>query len=143
MGVRHRAGRTKIFYNNGGIVSMAWVDKAVSVLKVVLKLGGYTVGAVIEVYNPALGALYESIFNSVVQTEALMGPGGGARKKEFALAGLQIGMPAIQYLFNQAGKPITNPALFAAGVEKIQDGIVDILNATGSLTKSPSDGQIG
>lgn len=118
---------------------MAWVDKAVSVLKTVLKLGGNTVGTVIDAYNPALGALYKSVLASVVQTEAVMGPGNGARKKELALVGVQIAMPAIQALFQAGGKSIVNPALFAAGVEKIQDGVVDIMNATGSLAKVPAD----
>lgn len=110
----------------------------VNVMKKVLKVGAQSVQDIIFAYNPVLGMLVQSIVTSVVQAEA----GGygaalaGIDKKQAALAALQVAMPAIAAAFTSAGKPIANPVLFAEGVEKLQDGLVAILNSTGEGTKA-------
>ena len=109
--------------------------KIVTVLKKVLMIGAQALPVVAATYSPALGTLVETVLHAVLVTEATPGAGKGVDKKAFALNAVQVAMPGIQYAFTAAGKPIVNAELFAAGVEKIQDGIVDILNATGETTK--------
>lgn len=109
----------------------------VNLLKKVLKVGAQTVQEIVTAYNPLLGTLLQTIVASVVHVEA----GGfgaalkGIDKKQAALAAVQVAMPSILAAFDRAGKPVNNPALFADGIEKIQDGLVDIFNSTGENAK--------
>lgn len=103
--------------------------------KTVLRIGASTVPDVVAAYNPPLGVLLRSVLSSVAITESQASATSGLTKKELALLGVQAGIPALEIAFSSAGKPIVNPELFASGIEKIQDGVVDILNATGDLAK--------
>lgn len=108
-----------------------------SVLKKVLSVGAQSVPSIVAAYNPALGALVGTVLNAVVVTEG----GGfgtalkGIDKRDAALVAATIAMPAIEKAFAAAGKPLRNQDLFSEGLAKLQEGIVDILNATGESNK--------
>lgn len=110
----------------------------VSLLKRVLMLGSKAVPSLVDAYSPVLGSLFTSLLQNIFFAEAKLGAKTGPDKKELALMIAQGAMPAVQVMLNAAGKPIKNPALFAEGVEKIQDGLVDLLNATGDGAKEPA-----
>lgn len=108
----------------------------VKVLKKVLRIGLQTAPVIVAAYNPPLGALISTVLSSVVYVEADQGAGNGPRKKELAMMGVQAAMPAIMAMLHEAGKNVKNPMLFASGTEKIMEGVVDIMNATGQVYKS-------
>ena len=104
-------------------------------LKSCLMIGVQQAPAIIGAYNPLLGALASNVLSAVVQAEGLIGPKQGDIKRNVSAALLTAKGADIAAIFDAAGKPIKNADLFAAGVSKIQEGIVDILNATGDAAK--------
>lgn len=107
-------------------------------LRQVLRIGSQVVADVVASYSPLLGDLVRKILEAVVNTEAAVaGSGQGSLKSTVVSLALQESALAIEAAFKAAGKPVVNPLLFSDGVRKIQDGIVDILNATGEKAKSP------
>lgn len=119
------------------IMNISGMGKAfLWIAKKVLTIGGQTISEIATTYSPPLGLLLKSVLSGVLVTEGSSGNIPGSTKKELALLALQSSMPIVQDMFEATGKPIHNPALFAEGVEKVQDGLVDILNATGNLTKA-------
>lgn len=113
------------------------LSSILSLLKRALSVGAQTVPSIVSAYNPALGALVGTVLNAVVVTEG----GGfglnlkGVQKEEAASLAVAVSLPAIEKAFSAAGKPVANQSLFAAGIAKIQSGVVDIMNSTGDLTK--------
>lgn len=113
---------------------MDW-DKVGSVLKKVLMIGGTAAVSVAKVYNPPMGLMLESILLAVTQAEAKLGDGKGDDKRELAAIAIQAALPGIIKSLADSGKPVRNFALFAEGLEDIQEGVVKVLNATGDRTK--------
>lgn len=105
------------------------------IAKKILFIGTQSVSEIVTAYCPPLGLLLQSVVSSVVVTEGSSPKAPGVTKKELALLAVQAAIPGIQAAFTAANKPIVNPSLFADGIEKIQEGVVDILNATGDLAK--------
>jgi hypothetical protein len=100
-------------------------------------LAGQVLPAIVEAYNPPLGALVQSLFTSVLHSEALStDKGAGAARKDLATAMMQVALPEISVLFEKANKPIKNPDMFAKGCSLIMDGMVAVMNSTGESAKA-------
>ncbi len=113
---------------------MNFIQSLVQITKNVLKIGAQTVPVIVSAYDPPLGALIGTIVQSVMTVEA-KGAASTDAKREAALSIVQAAMPAIEQIFTANLKAIQNPDLFALGVGKLQDGLVDIFNSTGQNTK--------
>jgi hypothetical protein len=112
----------------------SFLTTTVNVLKKVLMIGAQSVPVIVSAYNAPLGALLGTLLASITTVES-QGNAKGDAKRDAALAIVQAALPAIEQIFVANNKAIKNPDLFAAGVGKLQDGLVDILNSTGEGTK--------
>ncbi len=110
-------------------------NSIVNLLKRGLRIGAQLAPDIAAAYNPLLGVLVSKISAAVLASEAIGGPKQGPLKWDIATTAVQFALPEIEHAFSAAGKPVRNPELFAAGLAKIQDGIVDIMNATGEGAK--------
>lgn len=110
---------------------MFW-KSLVNVAKKVLTVGEQLAPAIVTAYDPPLGALLTPLFNSIITAQAQAPKADPGAKKDAALTALQAAMPVIEKVFVDSNKGIHDPVLFAAGVDKLHDGLVDILNATGA-----------
>ena len=110
---------------------MFW-KSTVNVLKKILQIGAQTAPAIITAYDAPLGALLTPLFNSILTAQAQAPKADPGAKKDLALAALQAAMPVIEQSFVQNNKNIHDAALFAQGIEKLHDGLVDVLNSTGA-----------
>ena len=109
----------------------------VSVLKRIGMVAGVAAPEIISIMNPAMGAIAGTVLQSVVMSEAKLGSGNGEAKKQEAMNSIQIALPLIMQLMQvSAGKQLTQPELLASGFDKMNDGMVDILNAFRVLPKS-------
>jgi hypothetical protein len=108
----------------------------VQIMKKIGLIAGVTAPQVITMVNPSMGAIANTVLQSVLLAEARIGPGNGDQKKEDALAAMQIAMPAIlQLVAISANKQLADPAQLSSGIEKLNDGFVDVLNAFRVLPK--------
>jgi hypothetical protein len=108
----------------------------VAILKKVGLIAGVAAPEVLALVNPAMGAIAGTVLQSVVLAEAKTGPGNGDSKKQEALNAVQIALPVIlQLMQTTTGKQLAHPELIASGFEKMNDGVVDILNAFHVLPK--------
>lgn len=109
-------------------------------LKVLKKVGiiaGHAVPDVVRVWNPALGGILESVMQGVLQAEAKFGSGRGAEKKQYVLENLQVAAPLVLALVEgAAGRDLVDDEEFSAGLSKLIDGTVSLLNACGALPQS-------
>jgi hypothetical protein len=84
-----------------------------------------------------LGAIVGTVLNSILLSEAKIGPGKGELKKEDALGSIQVAIPLIVKLMESAThKDLADDALLASGMAKLNDAVVDILNAFRILPKA-------
>ena len=109
----------------------------VSILQKVGMIAGQAAPELISLANPPLGAIVGSVLNSILLTEANIGPGQGGLKKENALGAIQVAIPLIVKLMETAThKNLADDALLASGMAKMNDALVDILNAFRILPKA-------
>jgi len=109
----------------------------VSILKKVGLIAGQAAPQVISAFNPAMGAIAGTVLQSVMLTEAQMGSGNGDAKKQASMNAVQVALPLLLELVSTtSNRQLTDPAALAGGFEKLNDGIVDILNAFRILPKN-------
>jgi hypothetical protein len=109
----------------------------VSILQKIGMIAGKAAPELISMVNPPLGAIVGSVLNSILLTEANVGPGQGSVKKENALGAIQVAIPLIVKLMESAThKDLADDALLASGMAKMNDAVVDILNAFRILPKA-------
>lgn len=108
----------------------------VGILKKIGMIAGQTAPQIISLVSPPLGALVNTVMHAVLLSEAKVGPGNGEAKKQEALQAIQVAVPLVlQLMEQQTKKDLADDALFASGVEKLTDGLVDIMNAFRVLPK--------
>ena len=108
----------------------------ISILQKIGMIAGQAAPELISMANPPLGAIVGSVLNSILLTEAKIGPGQGSVKKEDALGAIQVAIPLIVKLMESAThKNLADDALLASGMAKMNDAVVDILNAFRILPK--------
>lgn len=112
------------------------MTKFLNILKTALKIGAQAAPDVIGIWSPPIGRLVGAALSSVVQSEAIHGPGNGDKKRETALLGMQVALPVILTLIEeQTGRKLADEALMGEGVEQVQEGVVKMLNAFQVLPK--------
>ncbi len=108
----------------------------ISILQKIGMIAGQAAPELISMANPPLGAIVGTVLNSILLTEAKVGPGQGGVKKEDALGAIQVAVPLIVRLMESAThKNLADEALLASGMAKMNDAVVDILNAFRILPK--------
>lgn len=108
----------------------------ISILQKVGMIAGQAVPQLISITNPPLGAIVGSVLNSIMLAEANIGPGQGGLKRENALGAIQVAIPLVVKLMESAtNKNLADDALLASGMAKLNDAVVDILNAFRILPK--------
>ena len=108
----------------------------ISILQKIGMIAGQAAPQLISMVSPPLGAIVGSVLNSILLTEANIGPGQGGLKKENALGAIQVAIPLIVKLMESAThKDLVDDALLASGMAKMNDAVVDILNAFRVLPK--------
>jgi len=109
----------------------------VSILKKVGQIAGQAAPQIISTFNPAMGAIAGTVLQSVLLTEAQMGSGNGEAKKQASLNSLQVALPLLLELVSTtSNRQLADPNALAGGFEKLNDGVVDILNAFRVLPKN-------
>jgi hypothetical protein len=108
----------------------------ISVLQKIGLIAGQAVPDLISLANPPLGAIVGCALNSVILAEAKIGSGKGESKKEEALGAIQVAVPLIVRIMESAmHKELADEDLLASGISRLNDAIVDILNAFRILPK--------
>ncbi len=108
----------------------------VSILKKVGLVAGQAAPQIISAFNPAMGAIAGTVLQSVLLTEAQMGAGNGDAKKQASMNALQVALPLLLELVSSTtNRQLTDPSALAGGFEKLNDGVVDVLNAFSVLPK--------
>jgi len=109
----------------------------ISILKKVGMVAGQAAPQIISTFNPAMGAIAGTVLQSVLLTEAQMGSGNGETKKQASLNSVQVALPLLLELVSAtSNRQLADPKALADGFEKLNDGVVDILNAFRVLPKS-------
>jgi hypothetical protein len=99
-------------------------------------IAGKAAPDLISMANPPLGAIVGTVLNSVILAEAKIGSGNGESKKEESLGAIQVAVPLIVRIMEFAThKELADEVLLASGMSKLNDAIVDILNAFRILPK--------
>ncbi len=102
----------------------------INLLKKIGMIAGKAAPDILTAINPAMGALLQTLLNAVVQAESQSGPGNGPRKKQEVLSALQVAAPLLLKVVEGAtGKDLADDEKFASGIDKMVDGLVDLLNA--------------
>jgi hypothetical protein len=117
-------------------------NAAVDFFKGALRFGAQVAPEIVGAYNPLLGLLTQKISGAILGAEAIEGV-KGSQKWNIASLAMQAALPEIEHAFSAAGKPVKNPVLFAEGIAKIQQGIVDVFNSTGEAAKLPAPEEPG
>lgn len=113
------------------------MNKIISILKVALCIGVNTVPSILNTFAPGMGTLLSTVISNVLTAEAKHGPGQGASKASTALELTNAAIPAIvQLIERQTGKELADEALFAEGVQELQEAVVKIGNAFRVLPKA-------
>ncbi len=108
----------------------------VSILKKVGLVAGQAAPQIISSFNPAIGAVAGTVLQSVLLTEAQMGPGNGEAKKQASMNAMQVALPLLlELVASTSNRQLADPTALAGGFEKLNDGVVDILNACRVLPK--------
>jgi hypothetical protein len=109
----------------------------IAILRKVGLIAGLAAPDLISLLNPPLGALVGTLLNSILLSEARVGPGNGVQKKDEALNAIQVAAPLlVQLIESTTQKTLVDNVLFTSGIEKLNDGIVDVLNAFRILPKT-------
>lgn len=105
----------------------------------VLKITGNTAlqlgPGIVGVIYPALGPIAAAVANQVVAAEAKIGTGKGQEKKSLVMDSLPMMIPLVESLI---GRDIVKDEEFTAGVEKLIDAVVTIMNSLNSATPAPA-----
>ena len=109
----------------------------VSILKKIGVVAGQAIPLLISTVDQPMGAIVGTILNSVLHAEAKVGPGNGEQKKQDSLNSIEVAIPLILSLIKSAtGKDLADADKLSSGIEKLNDGVVDILNAFRILPKA-------
>jgi hypothetical protein len=109
----------------------------VSILQKIGMIAGQAAPQIISMVNPPLGSIVSTILNSILISEAKTGAGHGDQKKQDALAAVQVAIPLMLDLVKSStGKDLADDKQLVQGIEKLNDGLVDILNAFRLLPKA-------
>lgn len=102
----------------------------VGILQKIGLIAGQAAPQIISLVSPSLGSIVSTVLNSILVAEAKLGPGHGDQKKIDALSSVQVAIPVILELVKATtGKELADEALLSSGVEKLNDALVDVLNA--------------
>jgi hypothetical protein len=105
-------------------------------LKKVGQIAGQAAPDLIAMVSPPMGALIGTVINSIFVAEAKNGPGHGDLKKMDAMACLETCIPLLTGLVkNTTGKELADEAQLAAGLDKLVDALVAVMNAFRILPK--------
>jgi hypothetical protein len=108
----------------------------VSILKRIGEVAGQKAPEIVSAFNPALGSLMGTMLNAVLMAESKIGSGKGETKKAEALGAVQVAVPLILRVIESAtNRELADDAQFASGIEKMNDGLVEIMNAFRILPK--------
>ena len=100
-------------------------------------VAGQALPAVLGMFDQPLAAIVGTMLNSVLHAEAKIGSGNGEQKKLDALGSIEVAIPLILSLVKSAtGKDLADADRLKAGIDKMNDAIVDILNAFRILQKA-------
>lgn len=106
-------------------------------LKRIGSIAGQSAPDLIALVNPALGAWAGTILNSVLLSEAKIGPGNGEAKKTEAMNTIQVAIPLLLTLFkSMTGRDLADQERLTVAVDKLIDGTVELLNAFRILPKN-------
>jgi hypothetical protein len=124
------------------------MGKFISILKVILQVGGVALPVVLNTVSPGLGTLVSTVLNSILASEGKLGAGAaGPDKLQYALELVQSAVPGIVQLIEvQTGKRLTDQNMFAEGVRDLTNALVKLLNSFGlmpSETKPATAGPLG
>jgi hypothetical protein len=109
----------------------------VSILQKIGMIAGQAAPQIISVVSPPLGSIVSTILNSILITEAKIGPGRGDQKKQDALSAVQVAVPLIlQLVRSSTGKELADEKRLMEGIDKLNDGLVDVLNAFSLLPRT-------
>lgn len=109
----------------------------IGLAKVLGVVGPVALPIIASTFFPALVPIVTTIMNGVFSAEAIHGPGNGSTKFQTVMQHLQTATPLILDALERAtGKQLVDEGLFQAGMQKIADGVVDLLNSFGALPKS-------
>jgi len=105
-------------------------------LKKLGTIAGQSAPDLIALVNPALGAWIGAILNSIMISEAKLGPGNGEAKKTEALNSIQVAVPVLLTLIrNTTGRDLADADKLSSAIDKLVDGTVELLNAFRILPK--------
>lgn len=109
----------------------------VNILRKVGLIAGVAAPEIISMVNPAVGAIAQAVLQSIVLAESRSGSGNGELKKQDAMISLQVALPLLlQMMATGTGKPLADQDRLTSGLEKLNDGLVEVLNAFRILPKS-------
>jgi hypothetical protein len=105
-------------------------------LKKLGQIAGQSAPDLIQLVNPAIGTWVSTILNSVLLTEARLGPGNGDAKKAEAMAAIQVALPVLLSVFKATtGRDLADGEKLTSAIDKLIDGVVELLNAFRILPK--------
>jgi hypothetical protein len=109
----------------------------VSILQKIGMIAGQAAPQIISLVSPPLGSIVSTILSSILVSEAKLGPGHGDQKKQDAMSAVQVAVPLILDLIKSStGKELCDDKMLTTGLDKLNDGLVDILNAFRLLPKT-------
>jgi len=99
-----------------------------------LKRGAAIALPIAGVVNPALAPVIGVVTNAILTAEKTKM--AGPEKAVFAQGIVADASPSIiAFIEQMSGADLVDEKLFGEGMKKIQEGVVDIMNATGQLPK--------
>lgn len=106
-----------------------------SILKVLGVAALQMAPAAVAGVGPWATPILQMMLNSIFSAEKLMGDGTGEAKRNIVTMSLAAADPMIDAMLAAQGKRVANEELFAAGIAKMREGLVDLLNSTESLSE--------
>lgn len=108
----------------------------VSLIKTVFSIGKESVPAILNYVLPGIGPLVNTVVSAILTAEGKFGSGTGDQKFEYVQEAVTVASPAIiQALETGLNRELADENLFAAGLNKTIQGLVDVLNAFRILPK--------
>jgi len=109
----------------------------INIMKKIGLVAGQTAVQILNLTDPPLGAILTTVLNGVLIAETKFGPGNGDQKKQDVTSAIQVALPLIlTFIKSSTGKDIADEALLSSGIDKLIDGVVDVLNAFRILPKA-------
>jgi hypothetical protein len=129
--------RPAAYFNKPGKLEEKPLMTFINLLKKIGLIAGKAAPEVLSAIYPAIGALVQTVLQAIVLAEAKLGSGNGTAKKEEVLGAVQIAVPLIlKVMENATGKDLVDDQLFSQGIDKLNDALVDILNSFRVLPKA-------